>query len=570
VPSGSDPLSHADASLRHGEEGLRLLAEHTRDVFYVRALDPPTLLYVSPAFEEVWGRPCGELYEDPSIFVGAVHPDDRERAASALPRQLQGMGTDDEYRIVRPDGSLRWIHDRGMPVKGDDGTVSRVVGIAADVTDRRRSEETLRLLEEASWLFGSSLDYEATLRNLAGAVVPRLADICAIDILEGSDHVRRLHVAHADPEWNARLEALSAQHPPRLINPAHPLERAIATGSAQLVPEMTDELLALIENDPERLEVLRQLSLRSAMVIPLVARGRSLGAITLATSRSGRRYDDEDVSLASEIGRRAAIAVDNAALYEAALAANKAKADFLAVVSHELRTPLSAIIGYADLLELGVGGELNAAHLARVERIKSGAWHLVHVIEGILSYTRLEAGREHVRTEAVELGRLVEESVALVAPVASERGIELRFEPWERPLWTVSDGPKLKQIVLNLVSNAVKFTEVGEVRVALREEEDAFGIDVTDTGIGIDPADVERIFDAFWQVEQPHNRRVGGTGLGLAVSRRLAGLLGGEVSVSTLPEVGSTFTVRLPRTLPGPRAASERSGGLDLRSSSGG
>jgi signal transduction histidine kinase len=295
------------------------------------------------------------------------------------------------------------------------------------------------------------------------------------------------------------------------------------------------------------------MGLVSGIVVPLVARGRTLGAITLVTTtHSGRRYNSEDLALASVLARRAATAVDNASLYEAALLANKAKADFLAVVSHELRTPLTAIIGYADLLELGVGGELNELQLTRVERIKTGAWHLVQVIEGILSYTRLETGREDVRQDTIELGRIVRESTSLVEPGASVRGIGLRMELPDGPIWTMTDGPKLKQIVLNLLSNAVKFTEVGEVCVSLIEEEEAFRIAVRDTGIGINAEHMDRIFDAFWQVEQPHTRTVGGTGLGLSVTRRLAKLLGGEVSVVSTPGSGSTFTVRLPLRLPSP------------------
>ena len=541
-----------DAWLRHGEEGLRLLAEHTRDVFYVTAPDPLRLLYVSPAYEEVWGRTRDSLYADIASFLEGVHQDDRSRVVAAVDRQRAGEKTDEEYRILRPDGASRWVRDRAIPVRDESGRVYRIVGIAADVTDRRRTEEMLRLLDEASRLLGSSLDYTATLKNLAALLVPGLADVCVVDILE-EGRVRRLDVTHADSEWNVQLKTLAAQYPPRLVNDAHPLERAIASGVAQLIPDLTDDFLAMIEHDPERLDVLRQMGLVSGIVVPLVARGRTLGALTLVTTtRSGRRYNGEDLALATVLARRAATAVDNASLYEAALLANKAKADFLAVVSHELRTPLTAIIGYADLLALGVGGELTETQLTRVERIKSGAWHLVQVIEGILSYTRLETGREDVRQDTIELCRIVKDSVSLIEPAAAVRNIDVRVNLPEGPLWTVSDGPKLRQIVLNLLSNAVKFTEVGEVSVGLREDEDAFVIQVDDTGIGIHPEHMERIFEAFWQVEQPHTRTVGGTGLGLSVTRRLAKLLGGEVSVSSTPGLGSAFTVKLPRRHPAP------------------
>jgi signal transduction histidine kinase len=245
-----------------------------------------------------------------------------------------------------------------------------------------------------------------------------------------------------------------------------------------------------------------------------------------------------------EIATRAAIAIDNAQLYRSALAASEAKSAFLATMSHELRTPLNAIIGYESLLEEGISGSLNESQRAQLSRIKASADHLLQLIDEVLTFSRLDAEREVVQRADAELRPIVEEAVTMVKPMAEAKALTLRTDVVDARLFT--DAGKVRQILINLLSNAVKFADSGEITVRARVTGDKAEISITDTGIGIAPENIDRIFEPFWQVEQSSTRRAGGTGLGLSVSRGLARLLGGEVTVESKLGEGSTFTLTIP------------------------
>ncbi|HEX7241075.1 MAG TPA: ATP-binding protein, partial [Longimicrobiaceae bacterium] len=275
---------------------------------------------------------------------------------------------------------------------------------------------------------------------------------------------------------------------------------------------------------------------------------RFVGTILDVTER--REAEEERERLLAELelerGRLEVLAVDRARLYEDALAASLAKTGFLATMSHELRTPLNAMIGFAELLLLGIPSPLPDGARSHVERIDRASRHLLSIIEEILTFSRIDAGRETVAAEPVELGELVGEVCAMAEPLAAEK--RLRFAPpvLPAPVRLVTDPRKLRQILINLLGNAVKFTEAGEVELAVVADGGTVELRVRDTGIGIAPEDVERIFEPFLQVDQGTTRSVGGTGLGLAVSRELARMIGGEIGVESSPGRGSTFTVRLP------------------------
>jgi PAS domain S-box-containing protein len=258
-------------------------------------------------------------------------------------------------------------------------------------------------------------------------------------------------------------------------------------------------------------------------------RSRELAARLRTQAMELERQVDQARALNDELGR-----------------ANRAKATFLATMSHELRTPLNAVIGYADLLLAGIPEPLPDGLRRHVDRIGLASRHLLSVIEEILGYARIEAGRETVELEAVDLGEVLSEVVAIVEPLAAEK--RLRFTAPERvePPTLMTDARKLRQILVNLLGNAVKFTERGEIGFAAEQCGEWVEFRVRDTGIGIDPADQARIFEPFRQADEAPTRVAGGTGLGLSVARNLARMLGGDVTVRSAPGEGSTFVVRLP------------------------
>ncbi len=227
-------------------------------------------------------------------------------------------------------------------------------------------------------------------------------------------------------------------------------------------------------------------------------------------------------------------------------AASRAKSEFLAVMSHELRTPLSAIIGYEELLFDGITGPVNEGQRKQLGRIKASAKHLLSLIDEVLTLSRVEAGREVMQPERIPVLAALHESAVLAEPLAAEKRLTLRVvsPPEGCEVW--ADATKLRQILLNLLTNAIKFTDSGSVVLESGKCDETIEIVVRDTGIGIAPADHDRVFETFWQVEQKSTRRVGGTGLGLSVSRRLAHLMNGELTVASTLGKGSTFTLRLP------------------------
>ncbi len=208
------------------------------------------------------------------------------------------------------------------------------------------------------------------------------------------------------------------------------------------------------------------------------------------------------------------------------------------------------MIGYAELLDLGVEGPLTHGQRARVERIKASARHLVDLIEEILSFSRMESGREDVRLERVDLAALARHVAGVAEPDAATVGLRFRIGVPDARVAARTDPAKVRRILLNLLSNAVKFTPHGEVGLRLHVEDGCAVFRVDDTGVGIAAEHLERIFEPFYQVERALTRTVGGTGLGLTIARRLARMLGGDIAVESEPGVGSTFTVRIPRIHP--------------------
>jgi PAS domain S-box-containing protein len=459
------------------------------------------------------------------------------------------LGRRIELRGLRSDGTE-------FPV---ELTITRVsvagsptfTGYWRDISDRKRAEELQRFLIEASRVLASTLDGDQALTELTRIVVPTLADWCVVDVIDEADpeHLRRVSVAHADRAKAERVRQMSERTPislEALSGPGH----VARTGEAELVPLVSTERLDREVTDNQQRRTMEEMGPVSYVSVPIEARDRMLGVLTLVSAESRRRYGDEELALAQEIARRAAMAVDNARLYETALVASRAKSDFLAVMSHELRTPLNAIIGYAELLLMGVPSAIPSQTHGHVQRIRTASRHLLEIVEEILTFSRMEAGREAVVRGPADAAALVRDAVALIEPMAREKGLEFLARVPNHAIAMETDPGKVRQILLNLLSNAVKFTEQGHVEITLTERDGAVAFIVEDTGIGISPGNAERVFEPFWQVQQSATRQVGGTGLGLSVARRLSRLLGGDITFESSAGSGSRFTVTLPLRAP--------------------
>ncbi|HEY6089075.1 MAG TPA: ATP-binding protein [Gemmatimonadaceae bacterium] len=230
--------------------------------------------------------------------------------------------------------------------------------------------------------------------------------------------------------------------------------------------------------------------------------------------------------------------------------ANNSKTDFLAVMSHELRTPLTAIMGYEELLSDGITGPVTEMQQQQLGRINASARHLLGLIDEILTFARVDIGRERVRWESMSINHTLTDAASLVQPMAADKHLKFVVELLEEDQAIQTDSTKLRQMLVNLLSNGIKFTDKGEVRLSCSVSNSALEVRIADTGCGIAAENIEDVFEPFWQVEQSATRRTGGTGLGLSVTRKLARLLGGDVTVASKMGTGSTFVLTLPMKAP--------------------
>lgn len=455
----------------------------------------------------------------------------------------------------------------------------------------------LRFLVRASELLAESLDYRAALADIAWLAVPQVVDMCAIDLVEPGGVLRRFVTADSDP----RRLRLAAEYRERFpVIRGLPTWTALEMGEAQLLADVTDEHRVAFARDAEELELFREADYRSVIVVPLAGRGGVIGVLTLCQSESGRRFDEKEVWIARELGRHIALGIENSRLHfvleerntllehqaaelesrtselqkqarslkdvmgrleavndelqqrtQEAEQANRAKAEFLAAMSHELRTPLNAIFGYADLLDLGLHGPITPPQHDALVRIKHNQRSLLALINDVLNFAKLEAGKLELHLDEVPVAEVIEDLDAVVEPQVRGKGLDYTCRIPAGNAAVRGERERIEQILLNLLTNAIKFTDRGgaiALTVDVGPAEVRFN--VSDTGRGV-PADrLDSIFDPFVQIERaPEELRERGVGLGLAISRDLAEAMGGVLSVRSVLGEGSTFTLTLPRTV---------------------
>ncbi|HEV2147218.1 MAG TPA: GAF domain-containing sensor histidine kinase [Longimicrobiaceae bacterium] len=414
---------------------------------------------------------------------------------------------------------------------------------ASRTRPRVSTREALRFLTEAGQTLAASLDYEATLQAVAELAVPRVACYCAVDILEVDGRVRRLGMAHVDPE---RVEVLrrTAALPsdPRCGSPLSPVLRS---GEPVLVSPVSDDWLRETAWDETHLGLMRQLAPTSLILLPLIARGNVLGVLVLASTRTDRHYGQDDLALAGELARIAAVSIDNARLYQRAQDAVRARDEMLRVVSHDLRNPIGAVTMGASFLLEEAPEELRQGPFGRtLQTIRRSAERANRMIEDLLDVSRIEAGRLVVEPTPQPLVPLLDEAVEAHRHLAAERGIGLEWHPGDARPWAVVDRDRMLQVVGNLLGNALKFTpEGGRVEVGLESAGDEVRCWVADTGPGIPPEHLPHLFDRFWQASRTDRR---GLGLGLAIAEGLVAAHGGRIWVESEVGVGSTFIFTLP------------------------
>ncbi|HEX2202018.1 MAG TPA: HAMP domain-containing sensor histidine kinase, partial [Longimicrobium sp.] len=300
----------------------------------------------------------------------------------------------------------------------------------------------------------------------------------------------------------------------------------------------------LPEDAPAR-ALLGGLGVEHYAMVPMRSGEEAVGALGVVRGPGAPPFDEPALRLLSILGDQAALAVRNARLYEASQAASRAKTDFLAMMSHELRTPLNALEGYASLLEEGIYGPVNEQQGRALSRMRVARRHLMALIDQVLDLARVEARRKEAEIAETDVGDLLRGVGEALRGAAEAKGLALEVDPGGVGRARTDPG-LLRQVVTNLLGNAFKFTEEGRVSLRARREAGRIVVEVADTGPGIAPEHHARIFEPFYQVDPSITRKEGGSGLGLALSREFARLLGGDLALRSAPGEGATFVLTLP------------------------
>jgi signal transduction histidine kinase/ActR/RegA family two-component response regulator len=415
--------------------------------------------------------------------------------------------------------------------------------------EAEQARRRLELLASAGAELSRSLEPQATLRAIAAVVVPGIADWCRIDLVDAEGRLQRGLTHHAD--------AGKAQEATRMVERLHPdptvpgtMGWCIATGHSQLVNYHTLSELSQIR-DPDMQAFARAIGMRAYFVVPLIARGRTLGAMAALQAESGRLLQEEDCALLSELAQRAALALDNARLYaeaEAARhhaeAANRTKDEFLAMLGHELRNPLAPIVTALHLMALRDG----EACLSERQVIERQVGHLSRLVDDLLDVSRITRGKVQLQRERVDLRKVVARALEMSQPLLDQRPSPVALDQPAVPVPVLGDEVRLAQVFGNLLTNAAKFTPPhGHIGVSLHTVDGMAEVVVEDAGSGIAPDLLPHVFELFVQGRQSLDRQVGGLGLGLAIVKTLVEMHGGQVSAESLGESrGSRFIVRLP------------------------
>ncbi|MEW6513013.1 MAG: PAS domain S-box protein [Pseudomonadota bacterium] len=510
----------AHAALKASEEKYRLLADNAADCIFWLDTDN-RYKYISPACRQITGYSPEELMADPELALRIVHPDDRKM----YEQHHAGSHTADEgeleFRIIHKDGTVRWISHHCQPIFNASGAYFGRSGANRDITARKLAEAQLRKLFLAVEQSPESIvitNLEACIEYVNDAFL-QATGYTRAEVL--GQNPRMLHSGKTPPETYASLwetlqrgETWKGEFCNLRKNGEEYIEFAIITPIRDQAGGVT-HYVAVKEDITEKKRIGQELDQHRHHLEEMVAE---------------RTLQLEDARLKAEV-------------------ANRTKSSFLANMSHEIRTPLNAIIGLTHLMRRN---EISAEQQQRLEKIDGAGQHLLAIINDILDLSKIEAGRLELESVDFHLASVLNNVQSILAEPARAKGLRLRVDYDSVPLWLHGDPTRLRQALINYVSNAVKFTEKGSIEVRARLLDRAgddlwMRFEVADTGIGIAPEKIAHLFQAFEQGDASTSRRYGGTGLGLVVTRRLAELMGGEAGVDSMPDVGSTFwlTARL-------------------------
>lgn len=520
---------------------------------------PTSETYWSPEAYRLLGYAQGEIEPSLDAYLRHVHPDDMPRLQRAIRESYAGKPYVLEHRIVAAAGVERVLLAQAQAVRDEHGAVVRLLGTILDVTERKQAEaermqllaaqaarteaegaqQRLAFLAEASTRLASSLDYELTLRNVTELTVPALADVCILDLLpENGERERRIVATRLDTAIEQDLERHWTGS-----SDVHPLAAALQRRQSAAFADI-HHLGRLV--DPSAARAMRAAGIRCAIVVPVLARGRVLGAITCFGTADRAPYTPIEHALAEELGHRCGLAIDNARLHAEAQRATRLRDEFLSVAAHELKTPMTTLRGYAQLLGRSLEPGVPPPELIlrrSVGAIETQSEKLVKLTEQLLDVSRIEAGKLRLSTSIIDLVDLLRGIVQSIQDTTTKHTLTV-IAP-QRCIARV-DAMRLEQVLANLVGNAVKYSpNGGPIEVSLTTPTDNWvRLKVRDWGLGVPDDRRAALFDRFYQAHGEGH--FGGLGLGLYVSRQIVELHGGTISAVFPSDGGSEFAIEMP------------------------
>jgi PAS domain S-box-containing protein len=606
-------MQQAEQAQRAAEAKYRTLIEHIPAIVYQAAFDETSsTLYVNEQIEKLLGFTRAEWMADPQRWLKHLYPRDLEQVLVEIARaHADDAPIRSEFRMLTRDGRVVWFNDEAVLVRDADGRPMFLQGIMLDITARKQAEDQIRQLNagleqrvaertaelaRANAALADKIAEQARLeqhiqrhadqaialadvsRSLAEAgyelqplftrivdhIVQLIGDAGILTtISEDRQSMDVMAIGHAQPEGRAFMQGLFPDPSP--VNQGM-AGQVVQSGQALLIPVVPPEYIRA-QIKPQYLPYLDSFGIASLVIVPLRARGTILGTLGITRDRPGRPYTEEDRVFLQDLADRAGLAIENARLFAAAEQAraeaersNRAKSAFLASMSHELRTPLNAILGFTGTMLMQLPGPLNVAQERQLTTVQRSGKHLLALINDLLDLAKIESGSVEIRLEPVVCQEVIAVVVESLRPLAEQKGLRFTVETPAEQLVVLSDVRALSQILINLINNAIKFTDAGEVAVTVRTENQeprtateslvlgsGFSVlfAVRDTGIGIKAEDQAKLFTEFGRVDSAAVRAREGTGLGLRLSRQLAALLGGRIDLTSELGRGSIFTLVL-------------------------
>ena len=579
--SGRDAARSA-VGATDAESPFRLLAETIPSIAWT-ADAAGRINYINERFHQYTGVPIGTGQD--RWPAGTVHPEDRERAARAWKHSLQ-TGEDhlNESRIRRRDGMYRWFEAHAVPHRDASGRIVQWFGATTDIDDRKRAEEVAAFMSRASSELAQLSDYRETLVRIANFAIPAYADWCGIFLTDEAGNVQRLTLANQDPGKVRWLHEMRDRFPYRGEDPIGP-GKVLRTGESCWSEYMSDAMLEGFSHNAEHLELLKRVNFRSWVCVPIRLQRRIRGAISFVMSDSGRVYKEAHLRVAEDLAHRVGIAIENnelvaelrqsdrqkTELLDALREEDRRKDEFLAVLAHELRNPLAPIRNSVFFLRAKSppAPELQWAQ----DVIERQVQHMSRLVDDLLDVARVGKGKIELRRDRVSLAAAINGAVETCRPQVEGARHQLAVSMPMQALFVDADLTRLSQVFSNLINNAAKYMDAGgRIRVDVERQGDEAVVCVCDTGIGIAPEMITKIFEAFTQVDRSLDRSQGGLGIGLTLARRLVEMHGGSLTARSAGlGKGSEFEVRLPvlsevrasaRQFPGGEAPTPSGGGL--------